>query len=84
MKRPSRLLRSLPPEGERQWLRAAGATEMKLERFANTPVRAEPVEAPSRTSPTLRHGDFDKLSPLLRANGRMFMRRGWRAAQRSN
>ena len=45
---------------------------MKPERFANTPVRAEPVEALSRTSPTLRHGDFDKLSPLLRANGRMF------------
>ncbi len=41
------------------------------------PVRAEPfdklrtgfVEAHSRTSPTLRHGAFAKLSPLLRANG---------------
>ncbi len=29
---------------------------------------------------TLRHGAFDKLSPLLRANG-CFMRREWRKAQ---
>ncbi len=32
---------------------------------------------------TLRHGAFDKLSPLLRANGR-FMRRGWRLGAMEN
>ncbi len=31
----------------------------------------------SITPRPLRHGAFDKLSPLLRANG-SFMRRGWR------
>ncbi len=34
------------------------------------PVRAEPVEAQrEHHAVTLRHGAFDKLSPLLRANG---------------
>ncbi len=59
------------------------ATEVKFARRIPTPVRAELVEALSGATPTLRHGVFDKLSPLLRANG-CFMHRESRDARWSD